>query len=302
MSPLRLARLLLDTAVGLGRRRRAQREIARGGPLPPFFEMPPRTRFNRALSTHRAVAYGSAPLADVKRIKSAFGVTLNDAVLAACALSVRRYLEAHAEVPERPLVCMVPVSLKSQQEKAEFSNKVSTMLVKLPTHLADPADVIEAVHAETADAKQIFAAIEEDLLPQWLQLLPPLLSAIGARLYSELDLADRQPAPINLIISNMMGPPIPLYFGGARVEAVYPMGPVGEGIGLNLTVLSNMGRLDIGVLACREGVPDVWEIADGFAQAVAELGVAAERRTLGARPVAASEGLAAPRVLRDKKA
>jgi len=302
VSPIWLGRLLLHTATGLRRRRRAQRENARGGPLPPLFEMPPPTRFNRAISTRRAVAYGSASLADVKRIKNAFSVTLNDAVLAACALSVRRYLEAHDDLPERPLVCLVPVSLKSQQEKAEFSNKVSTMLVKLPTHLADPEDVIEAVHGETADAKHVFAAIEEDLLVQWLQLVPPVLAALGARLYSDLDLADRQPAPVNLIVSNMMGPPVPLYFGGARVEAVYPMGPVGEGVGLNLTVLSNMGRLDIGVLACRESVPDVWAIADGFAQAVADLAMAAEKRKPRAPEAPAHAPLAAPGGLRHNKA
>jgi WS/DGAT/MGAT family acyltransferase len=302
VSPIWLGRLLLHTATGLRSRRRAQREVARGGPLPSLFERPPATRFNRAISTHRAVAYGSASLADVKRIKNAFGVTVNDAVLAACALSVRRYLEARDDLPVRSLICMVPVSLKSQQEKVEFSNKVSTLLVKLPTQLAEPEDVIEAVHGETSDAKQVFAAIEEDLLVQWLQLVPPVLAALGARLYSELDLADRQPAPVNLIVSNMLGPPVPLYFGGARVEAVYPMGPVAEGVGLNLTVLSNMGRLDIGVLACRESVPDVWEIAEGFAQAVAELGVAAEKRMAEASEAVAREGLAAPGVLRHNRA
>jgi hypothetical protein len=81
----------------------------------------------------------------------------------------------------------------------------------------------------------------------------------------------------NVILSNVMGPPIPLYFGGARVEAVFPMGPVGEGMGLNVTVLSNMGRLDIGVLTCTEALPDPWEITASFAQAVGELLVAAEK-------------------------
>ena len=89
----------------------------------------------------------------------------------------------------------------------------------------------------------------------------------------------------NLVVSNMMGPPIPLYFGGARVEAVYPMGPIGEGFGLNITVLSNLDRLDVGVLSCPEIVPDVWEVASGFGQAVEELTIAAEkRRAAEARP------------------
>ena len=86
------------------------------------------------------------------------------------------------------------------------------------------------------------------------------------------------PSIVNLVVSNMMGPPVPLYFGGARVEAVYPMGPVGEGVGLNITLLSNMGRLDVGVLACRELVPDAWEITDGFSRALALLSAAAEFR------------------------
>jgi hypothetical protein len=115
-------------------------------------------------------------------------------------------------------------------------------------------------------------------MPHWAQFLSPLLTQLGARAYSDLGLADRSPSPANVVVSNMMGPPIPLYFGGARVEAIYPMGPVAPGMGLNITVLSNMGRLDVGVLSCREVVPDVQEIADGFAEAVAELVRAAKKQ------------------------
>ena len=88
------------------------------------------------------------------------------------------------------------------------------------------------------------------------------------RLYSNLNLADRHRPVHNLIVSNVPGPPIPLYTAGARVVGVYPFGPLLEGAGLNLTVLSNMGHVDFGVIACRELVPDVWDIADGFAEAV----------------------------------
>lgn len=279
IDPLRLARLLGSTARGLWARRRAEREVAlKGAARPGLLEMAPETPFNRALTAHRTVAYGSAPLAEVKRVKSVFGVTVNDAVLAACSLAVRRWLLARDALPERPLLCMVPVSLKAEAEKREFSNKVSGMTIRLPTHLEDPEAVVRAVHRETADAKHVFQAVADDLVPAWLQLIPPLLTRWGSRLYSELHLADRVPPVVNLIVSNMMGPPVPLYFGGARVEAVYPMGPVGQGMGLNLTLLSNMGRLDVGVLACRELVPDPWEITDGFSRALGALSAAAERR------------------------
>jgi WS/DGAT/MGAT family acyltransferase len=281
VNPIRLGELVLQTAQGLRSRRGAQLETLQpGGEAPPLFDGgAPETPFNRALSRRRAVAYGGASLSDVKRIKNAFGATVNDVVLGACALSVRRYLEARNALPDRPLFCLVPVSTKSEGEKEGLFNKVSAMVVELPTHLESAADMIAAIHRNAADAKQVFAAIEHDLVPAWLQYLPPLLTGATAQLFSDLKLADRLGPPgANLVVSNMMGPPVPLYFGGARVEAVYPMGPVGEGLGLNFTVLSNMGRLDVGVLACPEIVPEVWEVAEGFGRAVAELCLAAEKR------------------------
>jgi WS/DGAT/MGAT family acyltransferase len=278
--PLVLGRLLLGTAKGLIDRRRAKREVARAS----TFSMPPRTRFGSAITPHRSVAYGSAPLEDIKLVKNAFGVTVNDAVLAACALSLRRYLAAHDDLPDEPLVCAVPVSLKSEQEKQEFSNKVSLLFIDLPTHRDDPEEVIRAVHEDTQAAKHVFSAVEGDLVQGWLDLAPLLLVRLGARLYADLDVANRVPMPMSCAVSNMPGPPIPLYWAGARVLATYPMGPVGEGMGINITVLSNMGRLDLGVLACEETVPDVWDIAEGFSQAVTELKLAAEKRMGGGAP------------------
>lgn len=285
VNPLDLGRLLLQTAQGLRSRRRAQLETLRGAEAaPPLFDTSaPPTVFGGALSHHRAVAYGGASLADVKQIKNAFGVTVNDVVLAACSLALRRYLEAHDALPEEPLFCLVPVSTKSSAERSELANKVSMIVVELPTQLEDPEEMVAAVRRSSDDAKHVFASIEHDLVPQWLQVLPPLLIQASSRLVSELKLADRGAGlGANLVISNMRGPGMALYFGGARVEAVYPMGPVGEGLGLNITVLSNRDRLDVGVLSCPEIVPDLSEIADGFAQAVGELRIAAEKR--GAQP------------------
>lgn len=279
VSPLTLGRLLLDTGRGLARRRQAQQERAHArGRRTLLLDLPPRTPFNHSLTPQRCVAYGSAPLADVKRIKNAFGVTVNDAILAASSLALRATLQAWDALPDRPLHCAVPVSLKSDQEKQELSNKVSTMTIHLPTHLADPEHVVRAVQAETEDAKHVFYSVEGDLVAGWLEIMPPLLTSFGTRLFSDLDVADYIPPIVNCIVSNMQGPPMPLYFGGARVEAIYPMGPVGEGMAFNVTVLSNMGRLDVGVLACPDVVPDPWEITEAFAAAVAQLLVAAEGR------------------------
>jgi WS/DGAT/MGAT family acyltransferase len=282
VNPLKLGRLVLNTAQGLRSRRKAQLERLREGEeAPPLFDMSaPETMFGRSPSRRRNVAFGSASLTDVKAIKNAFGVTVNDAVLAACALALRRYLEAHDALPDAPLCCMVPVSTKSDSEKSELSNKVSTIVVELPTHLSDPEEMVAAVQRKSDDAKHIFAAIEHDLIPAWLQYIPPVLTPIGARLVSDMKPADTQGATgANLVVSNMMGPPIALYFGGAAVEAVYPMGPIGEGFGLNITVLSNRDRLDVGVLSDPAVVPDLWEIASGISRAVGELLIAAEKQS-----------------------
>jgi WS/DGAT/MGAT family acyltransferase len=277
-NPVAVGRALRDTGRGLYQRAVEQRELAReGAPVPALVESAPRTRFTGSLTPRRTVAFASAPLDDVKFIKNTFGVKVNDVVLAACAISLRRYLEAHDDLPEAPLVCGVPVSVKSAAEKEEFSNKVSAMLVRLPTQVGDPEQVIANVHAETRTAKRLFEAIEGDLMGEWSALVPASLMRLGTQVFFNDTATTEIYTPLNCIVSNMPGPPMLLYWGGARVLATYPMGPLSAGVGLNITVLSNMGRLDLGVLACRDTVPDVADFADGFAQAVAELEVAARK-------------------------
>jgi len=274
--PRELVRLAQSTAAGLFDRVRA-------GNLASLLPDAPRTPWSRPAGTRRSVAFGSASLDDIKLVKSSFGVTVNDAVLAACTLTLRRYLEARDALPEEPLACAVPVSVKSEEELRHFSNKVSIMTVRLPTHLDDPAAIVRAVQEATQLAKRAFEASDPELVLGWLDWAPGPLVAMGARLFSALELANRVPMPWNCVVSNMRGAPFPLYFAGARVLATYPMGPVGDGVGVNITVLSNMGRLDFGVLAARDTVPDVWGLADGFGAAVAELRAIAEQRSaLGA--------------------
>jgi diacylglycerol O-acyltransferase len=277
VSPQRVAGALFDSAKGLLSRIRAEQEIdsrgeERGGWLGP------RTPLNRSLTRHRSVAYGSVLLDDIKRVKTAFDVTVNDAVLAAFSLALRRYLLEHDALPDQPLNCSMPVSLKTDAERQDLSNKVTGATIQLPTQLDDPVEVIEAIHLATENAKSVLAAIEVEIIPQWLEIIPGSLAEIALRAIRDTKIVDIMPPPFNVLLSNVMGPPIPLYFGGARVEAVYPMGPCGEGMGLNVTVLSNMGRLDIGVLTCTEAVPDPWEITQAFAQVVGELLLLADER------------------------
>ncbi len=274
LNPLELGRIVYDTVDGLlsMRRERIETAIRYRREPPPFLETAPKTRFTAPLTAHRSVAFASAELEEVKRIKRAFGATVNDIVLAACTISLRRYLEAQDDLPNKGLICTVPVSVKGDDDATEFNNKISNLVVRLPVHIEDPQEVVHTLREQTKDAKRIMGAIEANLMQDWMNFMAPALFALAMRRYSASAASPNNASKNNLVISNLPGPPIELYMAGARIEAVYPMGPLLEGSGLNITVLSNMGRLDIGVIGCRETVPDITQIAEGFGEAVAILG------------------------------
>ncbi len=277
--PLRTLRVLSRTGRSMLQSAGAMLPALRGGDGPqvvrPFSA--PRTPFNGALSSERAIAFATAPLDDLRFVKSVFVTTVNDVVLAACAASLRAWLEANGGVPDEPLVASVPVSLRADGGgSSDVTNQVSAMLVNLPTHLVGPVEQLRAVHAATTAAKEMQQAIGAEMLQDMAELMPGALFNRATRLYSSLRLADRHPPAHNLVISNIPGPPIPLYSAGARVVGVYPFGPLLEGAGLNITVLSNMANMDVGVIADRQLVPDPWTIADGFVDAVATLRSAAD--------------------------
>src|SRR3954467_13050090 len=266
--PRTMAKVLMRTAQSVGSIVARQREASadnRPSPAMPFTA--PRVKWSGAITPHRTIAFGKANLDDMRHIKSVFGTTVNDVVLAACTQTLRQYLIAHDDLPDVPLVCSVPVSVHGKTEH-EGTNQVSTMFVRLPVHIEDPVEQLRTINAETREAKEMQNAIGADLLQDFAQFVPPALFNRAMRLYSNLNLADRHRPVHNLIVSNVPGPPIPLYIAGAQCVGVYPFGPLLEGAGLNLTVLSNMGHVDFGVIACRELVPDVWSISDGFADAV----------------------------------
>ncbi|HVW40825.1 MAG TPA: wax ester/triacylglycerol synthase family O-acyltransferase [Amycolatopsis sp.] len=225
----------------------------------------PRTPFNRTITGLRSVAYTTVPLDAVKRVKNVFNVTVNDVVLALCAGALRRYLEARGELPGEPLVATVPVSVQDRSEHEDTgSNQVSAFFASLPTHLADPAARVYALAESTRLAKEHHFGIKADMLQDWAQFAAPRLFGFAARAYSALRLAEKHPAVHNLVISNVPGPPTPLYLLGARITGVYPLGPVFHGAGLNITVISNADRVDVGLLGARELVPDLWPVADGI--------------------------------------
>jgi WS/DGAT/MGAT family acyltransferase len=231
----------------------------------------PATPFNGAITPHRSVAYGRVSLDDVKATKNATGTKVNDVVLAACTMSLRQWLIAHDGVPDVPLIAACPMAVPVAEGEERPTNAMTIITVPLPVQLADPLDQLTAIHEASTRAKRGSQALGVDVLQGWAEYTAPTIVSTMIRLYSNFDVADRHGPMANLIVSNVPGPPMPLYCAGARVVATYPMGPLMEGVGINLTVLSNMGNVDFGVIACRELVDDVWDLATGFEDAVLQL-------------------------------
>ena len=268
----RLARLLRDSAGSLFAS--VSRSLVAESPDAARMPMPfsaPRMPWNAATSPRRSAAFSSARLADLKRIGTAFGATVNQVVLAASAQTLRKYLEAHGGAPEVPLVAAVPVSLRSPGEPDSYGNRISAFLVHLPVQLADPLEQLLAVRDSAVSARLLHTQLGVSALGEWAEFASSKLLRGAARVYSELALAGRHRPLHNLVISNVRGPAAPLQLAGATLCAVYPLGPVMDGAGMNITVASYVDSVAFGILACQRSVPHVADIALGFGAAVADL-------------------------------
>jgi diacylglycerol O-acyltransferase len=230
----------------------------------------PRTPLNGPITAHRRFAFGSVPLADVKKVRNHYGMTVNDVVMALTAATLRRWLLDHDALPSTPLVAAVPVSVRTQDQRGELGNQVSVMVAALPTDIADPVERVEAMGRSMFEAKRHFQAVPASLLQDLSTAIPTALSGLAARALFRL--ATLPGVPFNLFVSNVPGPQRPLYVAGARVEGIYPVSAVTDMTGgLNITLFSYAGHLDFGFIACREMVPDVWRMVGYLADALEEL-------------------------------
>jgi WS/DGAT/MGAT family acyltransferase len=238
----------------------------------------PRTSFNTALTPNRSFATARLPLADARAVKTAFGVTLNDVVLAVVSGALRAYLIERGELPRRSLVAGVPVGTDAGGEDRLGGNRVSNLFTSLATDEPDPVRRLLTIHRVTAEAKTMQALIGPETFGSWVQYTPPRPYSWVVRLYSGWRLAELHPPPINLVVSNVRGPSRPLRTAGARLLEIYSVGPVLEGVGLNVTVWSYLDGLHVGALACREALPDPHLITEAMPGALEELLASARQR------------------------
>ena len=261
--PIAMARLLPETvAVPIAWFRRARSHEAMPAPF-----QAPRTRFNGPISPHRSIALTQLSLADIKRVKNRFGVKVNDVVLAITGGALREYLLAHNELPDRPLVAMVPVSVHGADDSGlmvQGTNKVSGMFTQLASDVADPVERIERAAELSRKAKAHHADIDANILRAWAQFAPGTTMSTLMKFYGDRKLSLKHPPIFNVTVSNVAGADIPVYFCGARVTGVYPLGPIFHGLGLNITVFSADGMLNVGILGCTDQIPDIDVLAHAF--------------------------------------
>ena len=251
------------------------RRAAGGRAMPSPFAAP-QTPFNASITADRNVAFAQLDLAEVKKVKDHFGVKVNDVVMALVSGVLRNYLLDRAVLPENTLVAMVPVSVHDRSDRPG-RNQVSGMFASLQTQIADAGERLTAIAEANVIAKDHSSAIGATLLQDWSQFAGPAVFGVAMRVYARTRLTEARPVH-NLVVSNVPGPQIPLYFLGAQVQAMYPLGPIFHGAGLNITVMSLDGKLNVGLISCPELLPDLWDMADGFVTGMAELLAATEAR------------------------
>lgn len=251
------------------------RELAAEGKRPPPAPFSaPRTSLNGAVSSRRRYATVSIPLEDVKLVRRVFGVSVNDVLLAGVAGALSQLLERRQDCPTKPLVALVPVSTRGggHHSDAALGNQVSGMLVSLATDVGDPVARLAVIAQGTSVAKEQERLAGGRLLAEVAELSPPALASRVARWAAGLGLFDRLPPICNVVVSSVPGPSAPLWCAGSRVVAAHPVGPVADGVGLNVTAMSYQGTVHFGLLGCRRLVPDLGELAllldDGLGELV----------------------------------
>lgn len=251
--------------------------------LPSGWGMAPRTPLNVSITNQRAFATDRIDLAEALAAGKAFGATLNDVVLGIVSGALRRYLDEHGELPDEPLVAAVPVSLRADGD-TQLNNQASMMLMKLASDVADPRERMRAIVKASARMKKTVSNVKSVMPTEFPSLGVPWLMSALVSIYGRARLADSMPPFANVVVSNVPGPRVPLYLAGARMNSHIPVSIVTHGLGLNVTVQSYNGALDVGIVACRRAMPDIALFVACMAAARQELFAAAQALAAPAAP------------------
>lgn len=232
----------------------------------------PRAPFNGALTARRNFMTCTLPIDEIKQVQRANGVTMNDVVLAVVGGAVRRWLQSEGKLPSRSLVAGVPVATDAPGSGPRLGgNRVSNIFTSLATDIDDPRERLHAISRTTSESKLIQQTLGADMLVDWVQFAPPAPLTAAMRLYSRSRAASLHPPPFNLVVSNVRGPGAPVSISGARLRDLFSVGPILEGIGLNVTAWSYVDRMNFSFLGCPDLVPDLAPLVAELPRALEEL-------------------------------
>jgi diacylglycerol O-acyltransferase len=207
----------------------------------------PSSILNQRVSSSRRFAAQSFEFDRLRHIASSLSVTINDVVLAICSGALREYLLSQNALPKKPLIAMVPASIRD--DDSEVSNRITMILANLGTHKEDPLERLQIVRRSVLNAKERFKRMNSSQIMNYSAFV---YTAAGLNIASGL-MPKRQ--AFNLVISNVPGPREPLYWNGAKLDALYPASIVLDGQALNITMTSYLDKLEVGLTACRNALP-----------------------------------------------
>lgn len=262
--PWQLARVLPETTLTLARTvGRAASGTAMAAPF-----TAPTTPFNAQLTSERSIALAQFDLDEVKKAKNRYGVKVNDVVMAVCAGALRGFLRDREELPDSPLIAVVPSSVRDLSDRPG-RNQLSGMFCNMHTDIEDPLARLRAIAASNSHAKDHSSSLGPTFLVDAAEMISRGAFGWLVNVLSRTPLT--RTAIHNLVFSNVPGPPTKLYICGAEVEALYPLGPIFHGSGLNITVMSQGDKMNVGIISCPQLVDDLWDLAERFETELAEL-------------------------------
>lgn len=225
----------------------------------------PKSIINQAISRNRRFATQIMSIERLKKVASQYHGTLNDVVLAVCASALRQLMLEQNALPDEPLVAMLPVNIRPKDDIGG-GNAIGTILASLGTHLADPVERIRHIIASTTHAKEQLSTLSRAAIVQFSAMLmsPMLLSQVPG-------LPGKVRPAFNVVISNVPGPTMPLYFRGYKMDSYFPLSIPMHGYGLNITVMSYLDTLNFGFIGCRDSIPHLQRLAVYSLEALEDL-------------------------------
>ena len=228
---------------------------------------PPRaSSLNGPIGPHRRWDWARSRLSDVKRIRNAFGGTVNDVVLTAIAGGFRELLDSRGERTDRVVRSLVPVSVRSAEEQGEYNNRVSAIFADLPVGIEDPVERLAAVHRQMERLKRSHEAVAGDVLVGLSGFAPAMLLALGLRTATHVPQRN-----VNTVTTNVPGPQRPLYAAGRRMLECFPYVPLAGHVRVGVAIFSYDGALGFGVTGDYDQAPDIGVLCRGIERSMAAL-------------------------------